>query len=150
MSTFEQLFFDPGAITVDEAASLMAPALDLELTKNRGHLVLWTETDAEIAAPIGGDLMSNIYAETAPEQPSDVSIFDLLPMVFEFRVPATHWDHQQAVALVLFRRLAHGLGWPSVLTHGYADLIATYDYGRGVRTFPAGTLSDATHEHLWR
>lgn len=150
MSVSEQLFFDPGALTVEQAGVALASGLGLDVGRDHRDVMLWKEIDPELGAPVGGRIVANDYGEEHPEKPEDIAVFDSIPMFFRLSVPKTHYEHQQAVALILFKRLVDRLGWPCVLTHEFEHVIATYDQERGVRMFPPGTRSDGTDEHLWR
>lgn len=150
MSVFEQIFFDPNADSVEAGGSLIADALGLAFRVSAPDTVaLWSEDDPELVAPVSGEVIANIFSEKYPEKPEDLAVFDPLPMVFRLRVAPSMYQHQQGVALVLFRRLVARVAWRCVLTHEYEDLVATFDPARGVRTFPSGTRSDGTHVHLW-
>jgi hypothetical protein len=150
VSRWEQIFFDADAGLVDVGATL-GFALRLRWTVCDRMIDLFGTPDTSgLPATVTGTVEPNIYAETAPEKLSDVSIFDDMPWVMEFRVLKQEYDLQQETALLLFRRMVSALGWRSALTSGYATLVATQDPVHGYREFPSNTLSDATHADRWR
>lgn len=147
MSTFEQIFLDPGSLSIERAASKLAKAIRFTVREFEGLLTLSaTASEADIPADISGTLEPNVYAEKSPEE---VTIFSSLPLVFEFRTSEEETDRQAETAHLLYARTVEKLQWPSVLTSGYTELIAVFDRERGLRTFGPGTRSDGTHEHLW-
>lgn len=150
MSIFEQIFFDPGGATIEQAGSLMASHLGVRFGWDRGNGALWTGVDPELPASAGGLLTPNYDIEPESDAAEDIAVFNSLPMVWALRVANDQYEHQQVVALILFHRLVDRLAWRCVLTHEYELVIATYDHERGVRMFPPSTRSDGTHEHLWR
>ena len=113
-------------------------------------VVSGTPEDSGLPTTLTGTVEPNTYAETAPEELSQISIFDDMPWVFELIVRSGDCDLQQETALLLFRRMASALGWRSALTREYGLLVATQDAVHDYREFPADTLSDATHADRWR
>lgn len=150
MSVFEQIFFDPGELTVGQAGAVMASHLGLQFRWDHRDPALWTENDTDLPAQVRGFLTPNYDIEPESAAAEDIEVFNSLPMTWALCVAKNQYEHQQAVALMLFRRMADRLAWPCVLTHEYENLIATFEPERGVRTFPPGTRSDGVHEHLWR
>ena len=150
MSQFEQIFFDVDG-TLPGIGSILAEALRLRSFPQGVEVgVAGDPETSDLQTRVVGTVGPNIFAETTPEEPSDVSIFDDMPWVLEFRVRKDDFHLQQETALLLFRRMASTLGWRSALTSEYATLVATQDAVHGYREFPSDTLSDATHADRWR
>jgi hypothetical protein len=150
MSQWEQIFFDAEG-TLPGVGSTLAKALHLRsFTQDHKIGVAGAPETSDLRTRVVGTVGPNIFAETAPEGPSDVSIFDDMPWVLEFRVQKDDFHLQQETALLLYRRMASTLGWRSALTSEYARLVATQDAVHGYREFPSDTLSDATHADRWR
>jgi hypothetical protein len=150
VSQWEQIFFDADG-TLDEVGTTLATALRLRATVRGREVDVFGEPGASgLLTPLSGTVEPNIYAETAPEKPSDVSVFDDMPWVLEFLVRKSDFHLQRDTALLLFRRMASALGWRSALTSEYARLVATQDAVHGYREYPEDTLADATHADRWR
>lgn len=145
MSQWEQIFFDAeGAL--HEVGATLANALRLRSSARDGEVgIVSNPVESDLATAVTGTVEPNIYADTASESLSDVSVFDDMPWVFEFLVRKSDFHLQQETALLLFRRMATALGWRSALTSEYATLVATQDAVHGYREFPPDTLADATH-----
>lgn len=148
MSQLEQIFFE-AAGELRQVGSTLAEALHLRWSFQGDVIHVAAGPDSELRTTLTGSIGRNIFAETAPETISDVSIFDDMPWVFEFLVKKSDFYLQQETALTLFRRMASILGWRSALTSEYATLVATQDPVHGYREFPEDTLSDATHADRW-
>jgi hypothetical protein len=151
VSSFEQIFIDPDGLTLEQAGQALASALGLRTTTVRGVVALsGTATEAALPADVRGTVEPNIYAEPGATTPEERSIFDDLPVVLELQTAAKEdFEHQGDVARALYARMVEKLAWRSVLTSEYSHLIAAFDRQRGLRTFPRGTLSEGTHEHIW-
>jgi hypothetical protein len=150
MSRWEQIFFDADG-SLHEVGATLAGALRLHFfPKDHEMVVSGTPEESGLQTALTGTVESNNYAETAPEEPSHISIFDDMPWVLELIVKSGDYHLQQDAALLLFRRMASTLGWRSALTSEYGLLVATQDAVHGYREFPPGTLSDATHADRWR
>jgi hypothetical protein len=150
MSQFEQIFFDAGG-TLPEVGATLAEALRLRSFPQDGKIGVAGDPETTgLQTRVVGTVGPNIFAETAPAGPSDVSIFDDMPWVLEFRVRKDDFHLQQETAQLLFRRIASTLGWRSALTSEYATLVATHDAEHGYRELPEDTLSDTTHADRWR
>ena len=150
MSQWEQIFFDADG-TLQAIGATLADALRLRSVPRDGLVGIGEDPELSgLRTTLTGTVEPNIYAETAPEKTSDVSIFDDMPWVLEFRVRKSDFHLQQETALLLFRRMVSALGWRSALTSEYATLVATQDPVHGYREFPSDTLSDATHADRWR
>lgn len=150
MSQFEQIFFDADG-TLPRIGSILAEALRLRSFPQGAEMgVAGDPETSDLQTRVVGTVGPNIFAESAPEELSDVSIFDDMPWVLEFRVRKDDFHVQQETALLLFRRMASTLGWRSALTSEYATLVATQDAVHGYREFPSDTLSDTTHADRWR
>jgi hypothetical protein len=150
VSQFEQIFFDAGG-TLPELGTALASALRLHPNLHEEEIDIFSDPETSgLPTTVTGTVEPNTYAETSPEKPSDISIFDDMPWVFEFLVKKSDFHLQQETALILFRRMAFTLGWRSALTSEYATLVATQDPVHGYREFPEDTLSDATHADRWR
>ncbi|MDQ1530087.1 MAG: hypothetical protein QOE37_192 [Microbacteriaceae bacterium] len=150
MSRWEQIFFDADG-ALPEIGTTLAGALRLHwFLQDREVVVSGNPEDTGLPTTLTGTVERNVYAETAPDELSHISIFDDMPWVLELIVKSGDYHLQQETALLLFRRMASTLGWRSALTSEYGLLVAAQDAVHGYREFPSDTLSDATHADRWR
>ena len=151
MSRFEQIFFAT-ELPLSQARRTVATALRLQQETVRDDEVLHSAPPPglTVAVAVAGTVEPNVYAETDPHDPSETSIFDDMPYVFELQVSRSDLELQAETALVLYRRMVEALHWRSALTSEYATLVASYDDEHGYREFPPDTLSDGSHADRWR
>ncbi|MEJ2886981.1 hypothetical protein [Actinomycetospora aeridis] len=155
MSTFEDLFVDPGYADVELAARDLGHALGFDVSYGRSKGVfVGTQQLSPTTGHIGGEIAINDYQSVGAAAPEDFSIYDDLPIMWSL------WTgdicdgdlreaEQRRRARIVFDLVVERLGWSAVLVHDFEELIATYDPERGVREFPPGTPSNGTGRHLW-
>lgn len=155
VSIDDQLFFDPGHGDIREAARVIAESIGgrcLDNSTGIGVTARFRRHDGGVVVVVGPVWTNGPIEPEDAEDPTDREIFDSFPLLWSMRTSSRDGvPSDRAVYREVFDRLvsAH-LGWPLVLAHNFGELIATYDAERGVRTFPPGTRSDGTGEHLWR
>lgn len=152
MSTSDQIFFDPGLRSLSDVACVVADVLPAERLGPPDRPTVVFRPPGFPHASLVGSVEENDYVSENPTTPEERSVFDPMPLLLRLNIrPAHAYESQQRAARALFDRLTGaGLGWPLVLVHEFELLVSTYDIQRGVRTFPPGTRSDGTDEHLWR
>jgi hypothetical protein len=95
MSRWEQIFFDADG-ALHEVGATLAAALRLHsLPRDHEVVVSGTPEASGLRTTLTGTVEPNIYAETAPEDLSHISIFDDMPWVLELIVKSGDYDLQQ-------------------------------------------------------